>query len=49
MLTVVFIAVALLVVVMAVTRMAASRRRLRDYDEDPEAYTPDDLTGGPSS
>ena len=47
MLTVVFIAVAILVVVLAVTRMAASRRRLHDYDENPDSYTPDDSYGGP--
>ena len=47
MLTVVFIAIAILVVVLAVTRLAASRRRLRDYDRDPDAYPPDDCNGGP--
>ena len=47
MLTVVFIAIAILVVVLAVTRLAASRRRLRDYDEDPDVYSSDDFNGGP--
>ena len=47
MLTVIFIAVAILVVVLAVTRMVASRRRLCDYDEDPDSYTPDESYGGP--
>jgi len=47
MLTVVFIAIAILVVVLAVTRLGAARRRLRDDDWDPDAYAPDDSNGGP--
>ena len=49
MLTIIFVAVAILVVVLAVTRMAAARRRLRDYEESPDSYMPTEPFGGPSS